>query len=58
MTASTYLHERFEVLVEDDNGRYFTITLQAVNATDARERVSYILDNESARIIRPRDTER
>jgi len=42
---------KYEVLVEDDNGRYFTITVEAVDANDARQRVSYILDDNSARIV-------
>ena len=55
--ASLYLRS-YEVLVEDDNGRYFTVTVAAQDKPDARKRVAYILAPDSARIIRPRDTER
>ena len=48
----------YEVLVEDDNGRYFVIIVVAVDKQDARKRVAYILEPTSARIVRPRDTER
>ncbi len=42
---------RFWVLVEDDNGRYFHVTVEALDNKDARARVAYILDKDSARIL-------
>ena len=53
----TYTNE-FEVLVEDDNGRYFKIIVEATDKQEARKRVRYILDDGSARILRPTDAER
>lgn len=59
MSDPAYVYTRkYEVLVEDENGRYFTVTVQATDLQDARGRVAYILDPTSAHIIRPRDTER
>lgn len=45
------LTKRFAVLVEDDNGRYFHVEVEAQGSTDARQKVAYILDETGARII-------
>lgn len=56
MLATLYMHT-YEVLVEDDNGRYFRVLVEAEDRQDARKRVGYILSDNDAHIVRPRDTE-
>jgi nitrate reductase NapAB chaperone NapD len=50
VSVTSLLH-RYEVLVEDDNGRYFVVLVEAADTTTARQRVGYILDLENARIV-------
>lgn len=44
----------FAALVEDDNGRYFDVTVEAIDTSDARSRISYILNSDTARILQIR----